>query len=741
MQPGSITVNNSNGDYVLSGGGSIAGGGALVKSGTRALTLALSNSYSGGTTLNAGTLNVNNNNALGVGALTINGGTLGNTSGQAVTLAANPTQTWGADITYNGPNDLNLGTGAVASTVTGGTVRTITVNAGTLTVGGIITDAAGTDGLTKAGAGKLVLGAANVFSGPVNINAGTVQVNDFGALGTGTNTTIASGATLDIGGIAAANVANGFNAINLMPFTIAGAGVGGVGAIINSGANAQQNAFQSISLSADASVGGTGRFDIRGGTNPPVLNLNGHTLTKIGTNQFSLVGATVSSGNVVVNQGVFSIEAATVIDNTVPTDTITVNPNATLQFFADSGTVSRPIVLNGQGTTINDASGANAISTIASPISAKGNLTFSGGTATANLIMNGAITESGGARSLTKTGASQLTLGAATNTYTGGTNLNGGVVTFTAAGSIGTGPLTFNGGTLQYGANLGTDVSALGITVNQGGGTIDTNGNVVALTHAITGPGGFGVRGNATVLLTGTNTYAGPTTVQNGLLVFGSNGAIPNNTSLIFGDAGGDTGTFDLNGHSLAVSGLSTVGNSGGSLTSNAAGNLTVTYNGTSAGDTFNGSITNGSAQSIALVVNSGNLTFGPSSGNMYTGTTQVNNHATLNINGSHFGGGAYTVASGGTLGGIGTTDAALTVASGATISPGAATGLGTLTFGSATIAGTLQARINDADPFLNGTLATNNALTLQSAALNFNITGGAFQPFYVLAHYGTLNR
>ena len=39
VQPGGITVNNSNGDYVISGGGSIAGGGALVKSGTRALTL------------------------------------------------------------------------------------------------------------------------------------------------------------------------------------------------------------------------------------------------------------------------------------------------------------------------------------------------------------------------------------------------------------------------------------------------------------------------------------------------------------------------------------------------------------------------------------------------------------------------------------------------------------------------------------------------------------------------------
>ena len=116
-----------------------------------------------------------------------------------------------------------------------------------------------------------------------------------------------------------------------------------------------------------------------------------------------------------------------------------------------------------------------------------------------------------------------------------------------------------------------------------------------------------------------------------------------------------------------------------------------------------------------------------------------MNNHATLYLNGSHFGSGAYTIASGGTFGGIGSSDAAVTVASGATLSPGAASALGTLTVNSATIAGTLQIRINDADPLFNGEIATNNALTLQNAALNFNITGGAFQQSYVLAHYGTL--
>ena len=57
----------------------------------------------------------------------------------------------------------------------------------------------------------------------------------------------------------------------------------------------------------------------------------------------------------------------------------------------------------------------------------------------------------------------------------------------------------------------------------------------------------------------------------------------------------------------------------------------------------------------------------------------------------------------------------------------------------SATIAGTLQIRINDADPLLNSSLSTNAALALQTATLSFNIAGGTFQHSYILAHYGTL--
>ena len=108
VQPGSITVNNNNGNYTFNGN-TIAGPGALTKSGTSALTINTSNSYSGGTTLNAGTLNLGNASALGTGTLTINAGTIDNTSGGAMQLSNSIPQVWAGNFTFAGSNSLDLG--------------------------------------------------------------------------------------------------------------------------------------------------------------------------------------------------------------------------------------------------------------------------------------------------------------------------------------------------------------------------------------------------------------------------------------------------------------------------------------------------------------------------------------------------------------------------------------------------------------------------------------------------------
>jgi fibronectin-binding autotransporter adhesin len=177
VSPASVTFNNSTLPYTVSSSDvtGISGGTSIVKNGSGSVTLSTSNSYSGGTTLNAGTLNITVQDALGTGRITLNAGTLDNTSGVPLTLPANNPQTWGGNFTYGGTSELNLGTGAV--TMTGS--PTVTVNANKLTVGGVISGNA----LTKAGAGTLTLTALNAYTGGTTVNGGTLELGAGGGTG------------------------------------------------------------------------------------------------------------------------------------------------------------------------------------------------------------------------------------------------------------------------------------------------------------------------------------------------------------------------------------------------------------------------------------------------------------------------------------------------------------------------------------------------------------------------------
>jgi autotransporter-associated beta strand protein len=83
-----VTVNNSTGNYSITGTGTIGGTGSLTKSGTGTLTLATANTYTGGTNVSAGLLLIeptsSTTSALPNGALSITGG--------KVQLATNVTQ-------------------------------------------------------------------------------------------------------------------------------------------------------------------------------------------------------------------------------------------------------------------------------------------------------------------------------------------------------------------------------------------------------------------------------------------------------------------------------------------------------------------------------------------------------------------------------------------------------------------------------------------------------------------------
>lgn len=157
--------------------GVIGQAAGITKDGAGALVLSAANTYTGETVLNSGTLRLGNNTALGGGTFTINGGGL-DVTGARTTTSNNPVNING-DFVYYGGNTLNLGTGAVTINA----ARSIIVT-NSLTIGGTISGAGGLNALdlTVGGSGSLIATNASGITlraggqtGTVN-NAATLQV-------------------------------------------------------------------------------------------------------------------------------------------------------------------------------------------------------------------------------------------------------------------------------------------------------------------------------------------------------------------------------------------------------------------------------------------------------------------------------------------------------------------------------------------------------------------------------------
>lgn len=174
---------------ITNGSGSVTP--AILMNLTGALTLSGSNTYTGATTIAAGTVNVNSTRAFGgsTGTVKFTGVCqIDNTSAGAITLVNNNPQSWQADFTFLGSNPLTFGTGAV--TMTGS--RHVTVASSVLTEKGAISGSG--LGLTKQGNGTLALAGTCTYSGATAVSAGTLQVD--GSLASGSVLTVQSNGTL-----------------------------------------------------------------------------------------------------------------------------------------------------------------------------------------------------------------------------------------------------------------------------------------------------------------------------------------------------------------------------------------------------------------------------------------------------------------------------------------------------------------------------------------------------------------
>ena len=396
--------------------------------------------------------------------------------------------------------------------------------------------------ILKRGDSTLTISSANTnYTGTATVTAGTLRAGTGSAFGDTGSVVATNGGTLDVNGAG----------LNEVTVTVAGAGVGGNGAIVNSGGD-QIHALNIVKLSGDTVFGGTGRWDIRanGAINASLGTSDGvtHNIIKKGTNLVALVTCSIdpSIGDIDIQGGSFSLQLAGTSQNSSGwfadnTHSISVENGAQLSFntLGSAFPLNRNINLN-DGSSLSSSAGDNAVS---GSVTLQGNVTVSvtGGSAPW-LLISGPI---GGSGNMIVNGTLPLTL-SASNTFTGNTLITAGTLKLVAGngvdGSISTSPniVISAGATLDASQRSDQTMTVANAQTLQGDGSV--NGNLVV------GPGA--------TISAGTNSVAiGLLTATNAVTLQG-NALMKLNPS---------TGTNDvinvLNGNTLTLGGTLTVAN------------------------------------------------------------------------------------------------------------------------------------------------------------------------------------
>ncbi|MDD2050588.1 autotransporter-associated beta strand repeat-containing protein, partial [Pseudomonas putida] len=605
---------NRSDTYVYAGG--ISGAGAVEQNGSGITVLAGANTHTGGTTINAGTLQIGN------------GGTTGSVAGDITNnsnLAFNRSDvfTFAGVVSGSGALQQN-GSGTLVvnndHTYTGGT----TINAGTLQlgdggtrgmiVGDIVNNSAlafnfgsthshggaisGTGGLQQNGLGDTLLSGTNSYKGTTTVSRGRLFVNGDQSAATGA-TSVAAGATLGGTGVIGGNV-NIANDGILAPGSADGTG-GTLTINGNLGLNATSvlhytfGTLNGVSQNSRTDVNGNltldGRLDVAtpvGGTFDPgiyrifsytgALTNNGLALGTLPSSttvalqtgvpgQINLInttgiltaiwdGSDPSKYNNGIADGGSGVWSRNVARSTWgdPSSSInsTYTPTSFVIFQGSSGTVTVDKSF-GDISTAGIQFGVDGYSLSGDEI----NLveTASGSGSTTIRVGDGSEVGAGftasigsilkGSTRVTKTDLGKLVLTGA-NTYSGGTAINGGTLSLSSDANLGalSGALSFDGGVLEASESFAT---ARTTTLNSKGGTFNVDsGKTLTINGAVGGLGKLTKTDAGTLLLAGVNTYSGGTAINAGKVQVSSDANLGAASGTLTFDGGAleSTGSF-----------------------------------------------------------------------------------------------------------------------------------------------------------------------------------------------------
>lgn len=623
----SVVFDNTTKSYTISssGGYGIASG-TVTKNGSNTVSLTTANTYSGSTTINAGTLHVSGS-ILNSSAIQINGGLLQASGGNALSNTGLVTLANTAGATFQVLGSETIGALAGGGT-TGGSVvidneQILSLGSGTQTFGGVIS---GQGGLTVSGATQTLTGT-NTYQGATLISSGTLEIGDGVTDGSIANTSgITTNGTLRLNLAADQNYAVGIDGTG--GITKTGAGVltlsgtnsySGTTAItsgtVKAGSTTALGTNSAVSLSNTAGVtldlngnnvaigsltggGANGGTVALGAANLTVNNSTGnYSGTLTGSGELLLKSGTLTlgkaspdyTGNVTLSSGMILTTASGVSNvlgpNSAGTQSLTVESGATFSIGAGNNAWSQlqNIVINGTGAAGQQAAlvstgmgfGSNQIRGLAVATNSNIFVNSNGASDQRGLGVQGALAGSG---TLTITGGANsgfLSLAAATGSVAGYTSFSGNVnVRSTSTNSANAAGLISN------------QATALGTTAN-----IDLGSNTYFTLGASQTIGGLSSEAIPTIaprVILGGNT-----------LTIGSTNNLDSSFSGVISGTGGIT---------KAGNGTLTLSNSN-------------TYTGTT---TVNAGILKaGGATAFGPAANA-KLAFGPSS----TGTVQLNGNS-----------------------------------------------------------------------------------------------------------------